>query len=458
MSFAVAVDEQAAAVAVDALRLAALQPRRRPSRRATRRRAPIASGLNSGRSIARMMSTAQTILASPSAGKAISSASSTSVGVQPSRSARPRYWRKPRSVCACTLVITEIRSRVFGSRCLPAVLEEGEVVAHGLGPGLDQVGQCVAHVGGLLRVGSTCTSTGHSASPMTFCATPPIQARARRVVAVARRCTSRSAPQALRRGDQLAGAAGRRAPRRRRRHRALGACCSAAASACSAARRARPRCGHAQPRAAAARIRPPRPRPRASVPSSGACGSTPTSTRRRPHAARRAARPARCTAHAPPPCSTISPTSRLARKPRWPRRRMTIRSARALARLVDDLAHRARRRGAPAARAPRRPRAPARAAAAALGGGLASALAASCGATRLVLRVADQRQHRGQRQLAALRQREGQRLGAGVEFGVFGGQQQAREERAPCSVPSASASPRRPARTTATSARHRSRR
>ena len=54
----------------------------------------IASGSNSGRSIARMMSTAQTILARPSAGKAISSASSTSIGVQPSRSARPRYWRE----------------------------------------------------------------------------------------------------------------------------------------------------------------------------------------------------------------------------------------------------------------------------------------------------------------------------------------------------------------------------
>ena len=79
-----------------------------------------ASRRNSGRSIFRITSVAQTILARPSAGNAISSASITSSAVAPSRSARFRYCRRPFSVCACTLVITEIRLRVFGSRRLPA--------------------------------------------------------------------------------------------------------------------------------------------------------------------------------------------------------------------------------------------------------------------------------------------------------------------------------------------------
>jgi hypothetical protein len=69
---------------------------------------------------------AQTIFARPRAGNAISSASSTSAAVQPSRNARRRYWRSPRSVCACTLVMTEIRLRVLGSSRLPLSLRKAK--------------------------------------------------------------------------------------------------------------------------------------------------------------------------------------------------------------------------------------------------------------------------------------------------------------------------------------------
>ena len=67
---------------------------------------------------------AQMIFASPSAGKAIRRASRISSGVAPSRSARPRYCRNPLRVWEWTLVMTEIRLRVFGSRWRPASLRK----------------------------------------------------------------------------------------------------------------------------------------------------------------------------------------------------------------------------------------------------------------------------------------------------------------------------------------------
>ena len=117
----------------------------------------------------------------------------------------------------------------------------------------------------------------------------------------------------------------------------------AGARACSNARPARLRvCAGAR--------RPRRRRPRVS----GSSQSAATAAARRQPASSGAprvdGRPARAAPHArvarrtstlqgawATTLLTISPSSRLARKPRWPRRRMTIRSARALARLVDDL-------------------------------------------------------------------------------------------------------------------------
>ena len=85
-------------------------------------------------SIASSRSIAQVILVSPNMGKHINKPSITSLAVTPAFNARVRYWRKPASVCAATLVITDSRARVFGSRCVPAAFmkRKYEPMASGL--------------------------------------------------------------------------------------------------------------------------------------------------------------------------------------------------------------------------------------------------------------------------------------------------------------------------------------
>jgi hypothetical protein len=268
---------------------------------------------------------------------------------------------------------------------------------------------------------------------MTFCARPPIQARPRlsrpwrpmhdEIGAASRgrsqqflRGRGRHAPHAVAARWQIAGLQQRAGQCLRRLWPgSLGG---------------RPR----TPPAAAIRCRPPGRPP------------GPGSPRRRPAGRCRPARGAphlratRRQQHAAGACFstllTMSPTSRLASRPRRPRRRMTSRSACCGAASSHDLGGRV---GAMAHRtSSAHPRRSARPATARAGRHAACRSgSASCGRHRLELGVADDRQHAGQRQPAVPGQGQCHGLGPAVEVGVLGGQQQAGEGRGSWSMPPA---------------------
>jgi hypothetical protein len=281
----------------------------------------------------------------------------------------------------------------------------------------------------------TWTSTGHSASPMTFCATPPIQARPR-LCGPWRASTMRSAPQhRLRGGQQFLVHAAHAHFTLRRQTRLAGLQQRCGQRLLGSGRASSLAATHTT--CSGSRGRPPSPLAWAS-------------RRRRhlrvhadQHGAAPQLRAARGQQHAAGAWAstlpTISPTSRLASKLRWPRRRSTIRSA-GRSRAACTISAKGSGRGARAVAASRRRRGQACRAAGCVRPARRHARPAAARPSR-IRGCSAPAARRAKAARARQRQRHG--LGAAVELGVLAGQQHALEVIGHLSAPR-SAGPKRP--------------